>query len=76
MKFPDVVAEKSGKTKGGGFIGARNEVSAFGISINDDQDCISPFAFGEISEEINFQGALGMGRGRNFPTGFSGNIFV
>src|SRR5271154_2188132 len=29
-----------------------------------------------MSEEIDFQGALGMGRGRSFPTGFSGNVLV
>src|SRR6202453_1650149 len=41
VKFPDVVAEKSGKNKGGSFVGARNEVGFFSKSIGDYQDCVA-----------------------------------
>ena len=52
MKFPDIVAVKSSKTESGGFIGARDEVSVFGKSISDDQDCVASFAFGEGNNHI------------------------
>src|ERR1700677_3642033 len=60
MKFPDVVAEKSSKTKGGGFVGARNEVSFFGKSISDYQDCVTSFAFKKGNDHVG---------GDQFPRG-------
>ena len=52
MKFPDVVAEKSGKTKGGGFVGARNEVSFFSESISYYQDCIASLTFRKGNDHV------------------------
>src|ERR1700677_443274 len=60
VKFPDVVAEKSGKTKGRGFVGARNEVGFFSKSIGDYQDCIASLTFRKGNNHV--------GRNR-FPRG-------
>src|SRR6202453_248101 len=52
VKFPDVVAEKSGKTKGRGFIGARNEVGFFSKSIGDYQDCVTSLTLRKGNDHV------------------------
>ena len=52
MKFPDIVAEKSGKTKGRGFVGARNEVGFFSKLIGDYQDCVASLTFRKGNDHV------------------------
>src|ERR1700677_1845785 len=52
VKFPDVVAEKSGKTKSRGFVGARNEVGFFSKSIGDYQDCVASLTFRKGNDHV------------------------
>src|ERR1700677_1552195 len=73
MKFPDVVAEKSSKTKSGGFIGARNEVSFFSKSISDNQDCVTSFAFRKGNNHVRrdrFPRSIGNGKREEFSDRF------
>ena len=52
VKFPDVVAEKSGKTKSRGLVGTRNEVGFFSKSIGDYQDCVASLTFRKGNDHV------------------------
>ena len=78
MKFPDVVAEKSGKAKGGGFVGARNKVSFFSKSISDYQDCITSLTFRKRNDHVGrdrFPRGIGDGKRKKFSDRFLRKCF-
>src|SRR5271154_5913663 len=78
MKFPDVVMEKSSKTKGGGFVGARNEVSFFSKSISNYQDCVTSFAFRKRNDHVGrdrFPRGVGNGKREEFSNRFLRKCF-
>ena len=73
MKFPDVVTEKSSKTKGGGFIDAGNEMSFLGKSISNYQDCVTSFAFRKGNNHVGrdrFPWGVGNGKRKEFSNRF------
>src|ERR1700677_3103333 len=75
MKFPNIVAEKSGKTEGGSFISARNEVGFFGESIGDYQDCIASLTFRKGNNHVGrdrFPWGVRDGKRKEFSNRFFG----
>ena len=73
MEFPDVVAEESGKTEGGSFVCARNEVGFFSKSIGDYQDCIASLTFRKGNDHVGrdrFPRGVGNGKRKEFSNRF------